>query len=78
MAHTRNNITYKRIYEGVIEKLVAEDDEDVDNIRKFVGLQPTKKIVADSLFKQASKPSANPSNRRKLYEFVDDLRMEMD
>ncbi|TIB04631.1 hypothetical protein E3P96_01578 [Wallemia ichthyophaga] len=78
LAHTRNNAAYKRVSGGVIDKLIGEDDEDVESIRRFIDLQQTRKLVANSLFEEASKPTANPSNRRKLYEFVDDLRMEDD
>lgn len=71
-------MAYKRVFEGVITKLINEDDEDIENIRKCVSLKEARKLISKILFEEASKPSANPSNRRKLYEFVDELRMEDD
>ncbi|TIB81323.1 glucose-repressible alcohol dehydrogenase transcriptional effector [Wallemia mellicola] len=78
LAHTRNNVAYKRVFEGVITKLIDEDDEDIENIRKCVNLKEARKLISNILFEEASKSSANPTNRRKLYEFVDELRMEDD
>ena len=71
-------MAYKRVFEGVITKLIDEDDEDIENIRKCINLKEARKLISKILFEEASKTSANPTNRRKLYEFVDELRMEDD